>query len=33
MPIPRQATNIPELYYRVFGTDYVPPDYIAETYK
>jgi hypothetical protein len=23
----------PELYYRVFGTDYVPPDYIAETYK
>ena len=23
----------PELYYRVFGSDYVPPDYIAETYK
>jgi hypothetical protein len=23
----------PELYYRVFGTDYVPPDYIARTYN
>lgn len=23
----------PELYFRVFGTDYVPPAYIQETYK
>jgi hypothetical protein len=30
---PAAGYEYPELYYRVFGTDYVPPDYIAETYK
>jgi hypothetical protein len=30
---PAAGYEYPELYYRVFGMDYVPPDYIAETYK
>lgn len=32
-PDPAAGYEYPELYYRVFGTDYVPPDYIAETYR
>jgi hypothetical protein len=30
---PAAGYEYPELYYRVFGMDYVPPEYIAETYK
>jgi hypothetical protein len=30
---PAAGYEYPELYYRVFGKDYVPPEYIAETYK